>query len=123
MASALDETLLAIADPMRRRIFEVLFAGATRVAEIAAALGVDGDALSKHLAIMESAGLIVRQRGEGGEMVTANPAPLEIAAKWINTNRELWTGARRCRILRTKPDPSRGSDWTENRSTLFLELL
>ncbi|MCZ4089735.1 ArsR/SmtB family transcription factor [Sinorhizobium psoraleae] len=91
MASALDETLLAIADPMRRRIFEVLFAGATRVGEIAAALGIDGDALSKHLAIMESAGLIVRQRGEDGEIVTANPAPLEIAAKWINTNRELWT--------------------------------
>ncbi|THK40172.1 ArsR family transcriptional regulator [Ensifer sp. MPMI2T] len=90
MADALDATLLALADPTRRRIFEVLLAGATRVAEIADAVAVKGDNLPGHLATMEAAGLIVRQ-GEGGEIITADPAPLEIAAKWINTNRELWT--------------------------------
>ncbi|WEX78539.1 metalloregulator ArsR/SmtB family transcription factor [Sinorhizobium numidicum] len=90
MTLALDDTLLALADPTRRRIFEVLFAGETPAAEIAAAVGIQRDVLSKHMAILETAGLITRRRQDDGELISANPAPLEIAAEWINTNRELW---------------------------------
>ncbi|MCA1403218.1 winged helix-turn-helix transcriptional regulator [Ensifer sp. IC3342] len=104
MATALDATLLALADPTRRRIFEVLLAGATRVAEIADAVGVKGDDLSRHLATMEAAGLIVRQ-GERGEIITADPAPLEIAAEWINTNRELWTMRSQMQSVSLEPGP------------------
>ncbi|MBP1882726.1 ArsR/SmtB family transcription factor [Sinorhizobium mexicanum] len=105
MASALDAALLALADPIRRRIFEVLFAGATRAAEIATAVGMKRDDLSGHLAIMESAGLIARQQSEGGEIVTADPAPLEIVAKWINTNRELWTMRSQMQSVSHEPGP------------------
>ncbi|MGZ2375605.1 ArsR family transcriptional regulator [Sinorhizobium medicae] len=90
MTSALDDTLLALADPMRRRIFEVLLSGETPAADIAAAVGVEQDVLAKHLAVLETAGLVARRWKGGKELVKADPAPLEIAAKWIDTNRELW---------------------------------
>ncbi|MFQ6159323.1 ArsR/SmtB family transcription factor [Sinorhizobium meliloti] len=90
MTSALDDTLLALADPMRRRIFEVLFAGETPAASIAAAIGIGEDVLSGHLAVLETAGLVARRWNDGKELVKADPAPLEIAAEWIDTNRELW---------------------------------
>ena len=91
MTSALDDTLLALADPTRRRIFEVLFAGETSATEIAAAVGVEQEVLSGHMATLERAGLIVQRRQDGTDLVVANPEPLEIAAEWINTNRELWS--------------------------------
>lgn len=90
MTSALDDTLLALADPTRRRIFEVLFAGETPTADIAATLGVEHGVLERHMAVLEAAELIARRREGGRELVAADPAPLEIAAEWINTNRELW---------------------------------
>lgn len=90
MISALDDTLLALADSTRRRIFEVLLAGETAAAEIATAVGVRRDELSGHIVILEEAGLVSRRRQGERELVAANPAPLEIAADWINTNRELW---------------------------------
>lgn len=90
MISALDDTLLALADPTRRRIFEVLLAGEASAAEIATAVSIQQDALSRHMTILEEAGLISRRRQGDRDLVAANPAPLEIAAEWINTNRELW---------------------------------
>lgn len=90
MTSALDDTLLALADPTRRRIFEVLFAGETSAAEISAAVGIEPDVLCEHMAMLERAGLIARRRQDETELVAANPEPLEIAAEWIDTNRELW---------------------------------
>ncbi|MBP2234975.1 DNA-binding transcriptional ArsR family regulator [Sinorhizobium kostiense] len=90
MISDLDDTLLALADSTRRRIFEVLLAGETAAADIAMAVGVRRDELSRHIVILEEAGLVSRRRQGERELVAANPAPLEIAADWINTNRELW---------------------------------
>jgi len=89
-ANALDEILLALASPVRRRIFEILFAGEARVADIASAVAVRGEELEKHIALLEAAGLITRLRRREGESLSGNPAPLSEAATWINTNRELW---------------------------------
>ncbi|MCA1366331.1 winged helix-turn-helix transcriptional regulator [Bradyrhizobium sp. BRP14] len=102
MSSALDDTLLAISDPTRRRILEILLAGEMPAAEIAAAVGFEQDVLAKHLIILEAAGLIARRRQDGKELVTADPAPLEIAAEWIDTNRELW--AMRSQMQELSPD-------------------
>ncbi|HXV31647.1 MAG TPA: metalloregulator ArsR/SmtB family transcription factor [Sinorhizobium sp.] len=82
--------MLALADPARRRIFEVLLAGEASAAEIALAVGIQQRVLSRHMTILEAAGLILRRRQGDEEMVAANPEPLEVAAEWINTNRELW---------------------------------
>ncbi|APG84030.1 ArsR/SmtB family transcription factor [Sinorhizobium americanum] len=104
MISALDDTLLALADPTRRRIFEVLFAGESSVAEVATAIGAEQDELSNHVVILEEAGLITRRRQGNGEFIAADPTPLEVAAEWINTNRELW--AMRSQIEETGPAPA-----------------
>ncbi|MCA1489975.1 metalloregulator ArsR/SmtB family transcription factor [Sinorhizobium alkalisoli] len=90
MISALDDTLLALADPTRRRILEVLLAGEASAADIAIAVGVRRDELLRHMTVLEEAELISRRSQGEGELIAANPAPLEIAAEWINTNRELW---------------------------------
>ncbi len=89
-ASNLDDILLALASPIRRRIFEILFAGEARLADIATAVAVRGEELEKHIALLEAAGLITRLRRREGESLSGNPAPLSEAATWINTNRELW---------------------------------
>ncbi|ASY68308.1 transcriptional regulator [Sinorhizobium fredii USDA 205] len=104
MISALDDTLLALADPTRRRIFEVLFAGETAIADVATAVGAEQDELSNHMVILEEAGLITRRHKDDREVVAADPGPLEVAAEWINTNRELW--AMRSQIEETGPAPA-----------------
>lgn len=88
--SALDDVLLALASPTRRRIFEILFAGEARVTDIARDVGVRSDELEEHIVLLEEAGLVTRLRRRDGESLSGNPAPLGIAATWINTNRELW---------------------------------
>ena len=104
MISALDDILLALADPTRRRIFEVLFAGETSVADVATAVGAEQDDLSSHMVILEEAGLITRRHQDDREIVAADPGPLEVAAEWINTNRELW--AMRSQIEEPGPAPT-----------------
>ncbi|WP_442892353.1 transcriptional regulator [Ensifer sp. MJa1] len=89
-SAALDDILLALANPVRRRIFEILFGGEVRVADMATAVAVRGEELEKHLALLDTAGLITRLRRRDGESLSGSPAPLNEAATWINTNRELW---------------------------------
>ncbi|WP_115420573.1 helix-turn-helix domain-containing protein [Ensifer sp. M14] len=90
-SAALDDVLLALANPVRRRIFEILLGGETGVVEVAAAVAVSPDALEQHLRILEEACLVSRLPAGGGEAVCGNPAPLDIAAAWIEMNRELWS--------------------------------
>ncbi len=89
-ATALDDVLVALASPVRRRIFEILFAGEARVADIGRAVSVGGEDLEKHIALLETAGLVTRLRRRDGDALTGHPVPLNEAASWINTNRELW---------------------------------
>ncbi|MNL81250.1 hypothetical protein D3C87_2083050 [compost metagenome] len=49
------------------------------------------DALEQHLRILEEAGLVSRLPAGDGEAVCGNPAPLDVAAAWIEMNRELWS--------------------------------
>lgn len=86
----LDDILLALASPVRRRIFEILFAGEARVTDIATTVAVRGEELEKHIGLLETAGLVTRLKRREGESLRGNPAPLSVAATWINTNRELW---------------------------------
>ncbi|WP_414735865.1 helix-turn-helix domain-containing protein [Ensifer adhaerens] len=90
-SAALDDILLALANPVRRRIFEILLGGETRVVEVAAAVAVTPDALEQHLRILEEACLVSRLPARDGEAVCGNPAPLDVAAAWIDMNRALWS--------------------------------
>ncbi|RAS15255.1 helix-turn-helix protein [Ensifer adhaerens] len=89
-ATALDDVLLALAHPVRRRVFEILFAGEARVADIAVAVAATREELETHIALLEAAGLVTRLKRRDGDALIGNPAPLSVAATWINTNRELW---------------------------------
>ena len=87
----LDETLQAIADPTRRSILARLAAGEARVTDVARPFSISLNSVSKHIRMLERAGLVVR-RVEGREHFLAlDPRPLDEAAQWIDQQRRLWS--------------------------------
>jgi DNA-binding transcriptional ArsR family regulator len=88
--AALDETLIALADPTRRQILRRLSRGEARVTELAAPFAISLNSVSKHIVMLERAGL-VRRRREGREhILTLDPAPADRVARWIASQRDLW---------------------------------
>lgn len=86
----LDATLVALADPTRRAIVHRLAQGEARVTEIAAPFPISLNAVSKHIRVLERAGL-VRRRVVGREHILSfNPAPLDEATAWIATQQATW---------------------------------
>lgn len=86
----LDQTLTALADPTRRAILRRLMAGEARVTEIADPFAISLNSVSKHIRMLERAGL-VRRRREGREhILTYNPAPLDRTVRWIGELRDIW---------------------------------
>ncbi|HEY1416236.1 MAG TPA: metalloregulator ArsR/SmtB family transcription factor [Caulobacteraceae bacterium] len=87
---ALDPTLHALADSTRRAILARLAEGEARVTDLAAPFPCSLNAVSKHIRVLEGAGL-VRRRRQGREHVLAlNPEPLAAAGAWIEELRALW---------------------------------
>jgi DNA-binding transcriptional ArsR family regulator len=94
---SLDDTLIALADPTRRGILEQLSHGEARVTDLAAPYAISLNSVSKHIRLLERAGLVSR-RVQGREHVLSfNAQPLDEAALWIETRRALWL--RRLRTL------------------------
>jgi DNA-binding transcriptional ArsR family regulator len=88
--AGLDNTLIALADPTRRAILERLSRGDTRVTDVAAPFSISLNSVSKHIRLLERAGL-VRRRIHGREhTLSLNPRPLDQAAQWIETHRASW---------------------------------
>jgi DNA-binding transcriptional ArsR family regulator len=86
----LDATLVALADPTRRAIVRRLAQGEARVTEVAAPFPISLNAVSKHIRVLERAGL-VRRRVVGREHILSfNPAPLDEAAAWIAAQQATW---------------------------------
>ena len=86
----LDRTLLALADPTRRAILRRLMRSDARVTDVAAPFHVSLNAISKHIRVLEGAGL-VRRRVAGREHHLAfDPRPLEATADWIAAQRAYW---------------------------------
>ncbi|MBV8682867.1 MAG: winged helix-turn-helix transcriptional regulator [Caulobacteraceae bacterium] len=86
----LDHTLSALADPTRRAILGRLAGGETRVTEVAEPFEMSLNAVSKHIRVLERAGL-VRRRVHGREHLLAlDLAPLETASRWMEEQRALW---------------------------------
>ena len=86
----LDDTLSALADPTRRAILGQLAAGEARVTDLARPFPISLNSVSKHIRMLERAGLITR-RVEGREHVLAiRPGSLDAAASWIEDQRRLW---------------------------------
>ena len=86
----LDETLLALADPTRRAILQRLSGGELRVTELALPFSISLNAVSKHIRVLERAGLVRRRRVGREHLLAFDPAPLDAAAVWMETHRVLW---------------------------------
>jgi DNA-binding transcriptional ArsR family regulator len=89
----LNSTFGALADPTRRAILARLAAGEATVTELAEPFAVSLPAISKHLKVLERAGLIARSRAAQWRPCRLEPAPLEGAAEWLEDYRQLWEGS------------------------------
>jgi DNA-binding transcriptional ArsR family regulator len=88
--SNLDTTFAALADPTRRAILARLALGETSVTELARPFEMSMPAISKHLKVLEKAGLIDRGRDAQTRPARLNPAALKTAAAWIDEYRRFW---------------------------------
>jgi DNA-binding transcriptional ArsR family regulator len=88
--SQLDLIFAALADPTRRAILARLAQGEATVNELAEPFDISLPAISKHLKVLERAGLISRSRDAQWRPCRLEPAPLEEARSWIDTYREIW---------------------------------
>ncbi len=89
-ANSLDLTLLAIADPTRRAILRRLTGGEARVGDLAAPFEISLKAVSKHLRVLERAGLVQRRVKGREHWLALEKGPLREAGDWIAVQRSLW---------------------------------
>ena len=87
----LDQTLTALADPTRRAILTRLSHGEARVTELARPFSMSLNAVSKHIIVLERAGLVRRRRSGREYRLSFNPHPLDAPASWIERQRSFWT--------------------------------
>ena len=86
----LSTTFAALADPTRRAILARLAAGQCSVTELAEPFDMSMPAISKHLKVLEKAGLIARGREAQWRPCTLDARPLEEVATWIESYRRFW---------------------------------
>lgn len=86
----LDHTFGALADPTRRAILARLRAGEESVGELAAPFPMSLQAVSKHLRVLEDAGLVVRRVEGRTHRLRLVPAALDDASGWIEDQRRFW---------------------------------
>jgi DNA-binding transcriptional ArsR family regulator len=90
MPDPLSTTLSALADPTRRAILARLASGEATVTELAEPFEISLPAVSKHLKVLERAGLIARGRAAQWRPCRLEAAPLKDAADWIEHYRRFW---------------------------------
>ena len=86
----LNTTFAALSDPTRRAILARLTSGEATVTELAAPFAISLPAISKHLKVLERAGLILRGRDAQRRPCRLQAAPLEDAAAWLGDYRRFW---------------------------------
>lgn len=89
-SDSLDATFMALADPTRRAILARLADGEASVTEIAEPFEISQPAISKHLKILERAGLVSRSRDAQRRPVRIAAAPMADASGWLERYRQFW---------------------------------
>jgi len=92
-SSQLDATFAALADPTRRRLLEKLSSGQARVTDLAEPFSMSLPAVSKHLRVLEKAGLLERRRIGREFHLELNAQPMQDALRWIAHYRRFWEGS------------------------------
>ena len=90
MADRLSTTFAALADPTRRAIIARLAIGETTVNELAKPFDMSGPAISKHLKVLENAGLITRGREAQWRPCRIEPKALKVIDDWLDRYRQFW---------------------------------
>ena len=88
----LDATFAALADPTRRAILARLATGEASVAELAEPFALTQPAISKHLKVLERAGLVSQGRDAQRRPRRLEAAPLAEASEWLERYRKFWRG-------------------------------
>ncbi len=88
----LSTTLAALSDPTRRAILARLAQGEATVTELAEPFAITLPAISKHLKVLEHAGLLTRSRDAQWRPCQLRPEGLKVAAEWFEDYRTLWEG-------------------------------
>ncbi|HLZ79792.1 MAG TPA: metalloregulator ArsR/SmtB family transcription factor [Sphingomonas sp.] len=91
MEDALSRQLTAIADPTRRAILARLTQGEATVAELQKPFGISQPAISRHLKVLEAAGLIEASQSAQSRPRRLKPGALRETADWIDHFRNLWS--------------------------------
>jgi DNA-binding transcriptional ArsR family regulator len=91
-STTLDRTFGALADPTRRAILARLTAGEATVGELAEPFAVSRPAISKHLRVLEAAGLVHRTREGRLSRCALDADPMRDAAEWVERYRAFWEG-------------------------------
>jgi DNA-binding transcriptional ArsR family regulator len=86
----LDRAFTALADPTRRAILARLSAGEAGVLEVAAPFSISQPAVSKHLKVLEAAGLISRHRDAQRRLCRLEPRRLAQISEWVGNYRQFW---------------------------------
>jgi DNA-binding transcriptional ArsR family regulator len=89
----LTNTFAALADPTRRAIVARLADGEATVNQLAEPFPISLQAVSKHLKVLERAGLITRSRSAQLRPSRLEPAPLQEAVEWLERYRRFWQGS------------------------------
>jgi DNA-binding transcriptional ArsR family regulator len=89
----LDATFAALADPTRRAIIARLASGEASVNELAEPFAMSQPAISKHLKVLERAGLVSRSRDAQRRPRKLEPKPLAEATVWLERYRRFWEGS------------------------------
>ena len=87
----LDDTLIALADDTRRTILGRLAAGEARVTEVAQPFGISLNSVSKHIRLLERAGLVRRRIAGRDHFLSLEPKPFDELTQWMLRTREFWS--------------------------------
>lgn len=91
-SATLDSVFSALSDPTRRGILELLARAESRVTELARPFAMSLPAISKHLRVLEKAGLIKRAKDGRVHRVSLEAAPMQEASAWIAEYQKFWEG-------------------------------
>jgi DNA-binding transcriptional ArsR family regulator len=87
----LDDTLIALADETRRGILKRLASGEARVTEVAEPFDISLNSVSKHIRILERAGLVRRRVAGREHFLALEPGPFDELAGWMQKTRAFWS--------------------------------
>src|SRR3954468_10304733 len=90
-ATQLNRAFAALCDPTRRAIVARLAGGETTVKELAAPFAISAPAISRHLRVLERAGLVTQERAGQFRKCRLNIAGLKSAAEWLDFYRGFWS--------------------------------